>query len=136
MVWVNKHGHTAAKSTSRRRTMNLRTSMAVLTLLAAPALAFADDMKMDTSKDGGAADKAFMDSMQMMTMNMDMKPTGHPDQDFVSMMLPHHQGADDMAKIELQYGRDPMLRRLATDIIKAQNKEIAMMKGWQAKNAK
>ena len=116
--------------------MNLRTSMAVLTLLAAPALAFADDMKMDTGKDGGAADKAFMDSMQTMTMNMDMKPTGHPDQDFVRMMLPHHQGAVDMAKIELQYGRDPRLRRLATDIIKAQNKEIAMMKGWQAKNAK
>ena len=116
--------------------MNIRTGITILALIVAPTFAFADDMKMDMGKDGGAADKAFMDSMQTMTMNMDMKPTGHPDQDFVRMMLPHHQGAVDMARIELQYGKDPMLRRLATDIIKAQNKEIAMMKGWQAKNAK
>ena len=115
--------------------MKVRTILAILTLIAAPAFAFADDAKMDMSKDGGAADKAFMESMQTMTMNLEMKPTGNADRDFVRMMLPHHQGAVDMAKVELQYGKDPMLRQMATDIIKAQNKEIGMMKSWQAKNA-
>ena len=74
------------------------------------------------------ADKAFAASMQTMMKNMSVKPTGNPDRDFVLMMTPHHQGAIDMAKVELQYGTDPELRRLATDIIAAQEKEIAQMK--------
>ncbi len=82
------------------------------------------------------ADKAFAASMRTMMRNMTVKPTGNPDKDFVLMMMPHHQGAIDMAKVELQYGTDPELRRLATDIVAAQEKEIAEMKDWLAKNSK
>ncbi len=81
-------------------------------------------------------DKAFAASMKTMMSNMNVKPTGTPDQDFVLMMIPHHQGAIDMAKAELQYGTDPELRQLATDIVAAQEKEIAQMKAWLAKSGK
>jgi uncharacterized protein (DUF305 family) len=50
--------------------------------------------------------------------------------------MPHHQGAIDMAKVELQYGKDTELRQLATDIVEAQEKEITEMKAWLAKNGK
>ena len=65
-----------------------------------------------------------------------MSYTGDSDKDFVTGMLPHQQGAVEMAKIELQYGKDPELKKLATNIIKSQDEEIAFMKAWLAKNAK
>ena len=74
--------------------------------------------------------------MKTMMNGMRVKPTGKPDADFVLMMIPHHQGAIDMAKVELQYGADPELRQLATDIVAAQEKEIAQMKAWLEKNGK
>jgi uncharacterized protein (DUF305 family) len=58
---------------------------------------------------------------------MAAKPTGDPDRDFAAMMIPHHQGAIDMAKVELIYGRDPVLRRLAQGIIVEQQQEIELM---------
>jgi uncharacterized protein (DUF305 family) len=60
--------------------------------------------------------------------------TGTPDQQFVEMMMPHHQGAIDMAHVELQYGKDPTLRRMANSIITSQAKEIKEMRSWQAKH--
>lgn len=50
---------------------------------------------------------------------MMMEPSGNPDHDFAMMMIPHHQGAIDMAKIELQYGKDPLLRGMAEKIVVA-----------------
>ena len=80
------------------------------------------------------ADHAFAASMKAMMKNMAVKPTGNPDRDFVDMMMPHHTGAIDMAKVELQYGKDPMLLKLAADIVKAQESEIADMQAWKAQH--
>ncbi len=53
--------------------------------------------------------------------------TGQADHDFASAMVPHHQGAVDMAKVELLFGKDPVLRRIAQEIIITQQQEIAVM---------
>ena len=53
--------------------------------------------------------------------------TGDPDRDFASTMIPHHQGAVDMAKAELLYGKNPVLRRLAEEIVVTQASEISVM---------
>jgi hypothetical protein len=66
-------------------------------------------------------------AMMSMHMAMDLPYSGDPDRDFARMMIPHHQGAIDMAKLELQYGKDPRLRRLAEEIIVTQQQEIAVM---------
>jgi uncharacterized protein (DUF305 family) len=50
------------------------------------------------------------------------------------MMIPHHQGAIDMAKAELNYGKDPVMRRLAQEIIVDQKSEIDAMQLWLTKN--
>jgi uncharacterized protein (DUF305 family) len=78
--------------------------------------------------------RANADAMKAMNHAMMAPATGNADQDFVAMMLPHHQGAVDMAKIELQYGHDAQLKRLARAIVAAQEKEIAFMRAWQAKH--
>ncbi|MBR8332082.1 DUF305 domain-containing protein [Burkholderia ambifaria] len=57
--------------------------------------------------------------------------TGDADRDFVAHMTPHHQGAIDMAQVELKHGKDPTLRKLARRIIAAQRDEIALMERWQ-----
>jgi uncharacterized protein (DUF305 family) len=56
--------------------------------------------------------------------------TGDPDRDFVTMMVPHHQGAIDMAKALLLYGKDEQLKRLAQEIITDQQSEIQLMQLW------
>ena len=55
-----------------------------------------------------------------------MKPTGNTDVDFATMMRVHHQSAITMAEAELQYGKDPQMRVMAKDIIRAQKNEIAV----------
>jgi uncharacterized protein (DUF305 family) len=76
------------------------------------------------------ADQALKASMVQMHKGMMIDYTGDADTDFVKSMLPHHQGAVDMAKIELQYGKDPAMRKLAEDIVAAQQQEIALMNDW------
>ncbi len=78
------------------------------------------------------SDKEFRASMMKMNRDMKMSPTGDTDMDFAMMMIPHHQGAVDMARVELEYGTDPELRKLARNIIAAQKREIALMKKWEA----
>jgi Domain of unknown function (DUF305) len=67
-------------------------------------------------------------AMDKMMAAMDVKPTGDIDRDFAAMMIPHHQGAIDMAVIELRYGKNEQLRRIAQEIIVDQMQEIAAMK--------
>jgi uncharacterized protein (DUF305 family) len=114
----------------------LAAALVMPAFLSSAQTARAEDMKGMTAKPASLADKAFADSMKAMMNGMHVKPTGKPDEDFARMMIPHHQGAIDMAKVELQYGTDPELRQLATDIVAAQDKEIAQMKAWLAKNAR
>ena len=58
--------------------------------------------------------------------------TGNPDHDFLAMMIPHHEGAIDMARLLLIHGRDPLVRQLAEDIIASQTIEVAGMRGRMA----
>jgi uncharacterized protein (DUF305 family) len=106
--------------------MRLRTLMIATAFAALPAV-------VALAQEGPAA-KAFMNAMNGMMQNMHMQPTGDADKDFVMMMIPHHQGAIDMAKAELEYGKDPQIKKMAEAIVAAQEQEIAEMKAWQAKN--
>jgi hypothetical protein len=67
-------------------------------------------------------------AMTKMMAAMAVKRSGDVDDDFVAMMVPHHQGAIDMAQAELRYGRNEQLRRLAQEIIVEQGQEIAAMR--------
>jgi uncharacterized protein (DUF305 family) len=67
-------------------------------------------------------------AMKKMMADMRVKPTGDVDRDFVAMMVPHHQGAVDMAKAELAYGHNEVLRHLAQDIVANQEQEISVMR--------
>ena len=79
---------------------------------------------------------AFEAANAKMHKNMSLELTGDADVDFMNGMIPHHQGAIDMANVLLKYGKDPVTRKLAEDIIKAQESEIAMMKDWLSKRQK
>ena len=70
-------------------------------------------------------------SMRTMMGGMESTPQGDVDQDFIGQMIPHHQGAIDMAKAELRYGRNEQLRRIAQEIIVEQQAEIAVMQREQ-----
>ena len=112
-----------------------------MALTLAPAMAQQDHampgMARDQAPAKGKADQDMMAGMETMNRGMSAAPmTGDADHDFVAMMIPHHLGAVDMAQVELRYGKDPAMRRLATEIVAAQKKEIAMMRWWQAAHTK
>jgi len=67
-------------------------------------------------------------AMRKMMNDMAVQPSGEVDADFVAMMVPHHQGAIDMALAVLRHGRNPQIRRLAQEIIVTQQQEIAVMR--------
>jgi uncharacterized protein (DUF305 family) len=66
--------------------------------------------------------------MSKMMAAMAVTPTGDVDRDFVATMVPHHQGAIEMAQAELRYGHNEQLRRIAQEIIVDQTQEIAVMR--------
>ncbi|MCO5065344.1 MAG: DUF305 domain-containing protein [Rhizobiaceae bacterium] len=122
-----------------KRTLTLFATIAALTM-AVPVVAqdqsghqmpgMMDHMGSDPASD---AYKAAMDKMHA-DMSA-MAPTGDPDVDFVRGMIPHHQAAIEMAKAQLEYGKDPEIRKLSQDIIAAQESEIKQMQDWLAKHA-
>ena len=76
------------------------------------------------------ATKAYRDANAKMHRDMDITFSGDADVDFVRGMIPHHQGAIDMAKVVLQHGKDEQTRKWATDVIREQEREIAEMRTW------
>ena len=97
-----------------------------------------DGNRYDGRCSNGLAAMSFMHFMEesMTRMDCGMKSTpmnGNIGHDFATMMMPHHNGAIDMAKAELTYGKDPVMRRLAEEIIVDQQSEIQAMQLWLSK---
>jgi len=115
--------------------MNLKLRL-ILLVIVIPASAFAvasaQQMMMgdSTTQDQNWAE--LMKSMKAMHAAMyAAQPSGNDDEDFVNLMLPHHEGAVEMAKVELLDGNDPQMRRLAQEIIADQESEIQLMRLWR-----
>ena len=107
----------------------------LLVAFAAPSLvlsAFAHEAHPAAQKAASSDESAFLaendSAMTKMMNDMASKASGDIDRDFVAMMAPHHQGAIDMAVIELRYGKNEQLRRIAQEIIVSQLQEISAMK--------
>jgi hypothetical protein len=91
-------------------------------------------MQMQPKGDSGPSSLAFNGIMIKMHQDMAITYTGNADADFVNGMIPHHQGAIDMAKTVLAFGKDNDIKKLAEDVIEAQEKDIAEMKDWLKKH--
>jgi len=121
----------------RRSFLPLATVMAIACLAAAPAPAEAQQATAPASTAASASQRHLADeapflaensaAMNTMMAGMNVKPSGDVDVDFAAMMIPHHQGAIDMALAELRYGKNEQLRRIAQEIIVDQQQEIAAM---------
>ena len=104
----------------------------LLVAFAMPPVVFAHEAHQPAQQAAMPDEGAFLAdneaAMARMMSAMEAKPTGDIDRDFVAMMVPHHQGGIDMAVLELRYGKNEQLRRLAQEIIVSQTQEIVAMK--------
>jgi uncharacterized protein (DUF305 family) len=129
-----------SRSFIRKRAISLATTASV----AATSFALAQDppgmhhvhgampIQYVADRSPGSEEQPFLSenaaAMNKMMADMTIKPTGDVDRDFVAMMVPHHQGAVDMANAELKYGHNEQLRRVAREIVASQQPEIVVMR--------
>jgi uncharacterized protein (DUF305 family) len=131
--------------TNRQKGQNMKQlifSSVLLTLLAGPAFAQHDSHSSaaamsPASKDMPAYVRENMEAMDRMHgPMMEAAKLADPDEAFVRSMIPHHQGAIDMARIELKYGKDAVAKKFAEDVIREQTREINEMTAWLKARAK
>jgi len=110
--------------------------LAALSILMSAVFSAPRAHSQDAPQTGDSDWSELLASMETMHSAMTaVERSGNADVDFVRLMLPHHRAAVDMARVQLLYGKDPQMRRLAQEIIADQQSEIELMSLWLAQHA-
>ena len=102
---------------------------------AAPALAQHAGHGQRPAANEPASTRELRAANDRMHREMNIRYSGNADRDFAAAMIPHHQGAIEMAQVQLRHGTDPEMRRLAEEIIRTQQAEIAQLRAFLARPA-
>jgi uncharacterized protein (DUF305 family) len=107
-------------------------ALALAMAISGPAVAASHEhsVHQETAEAASASTDAYRASAARMHEDMAIPYTGDADRDFAAAMIGHHEGAIAMARIVLEHGKDPEIRKLAEEVIAAQEKEVAVLKDW------